>query len=140
MYRNVKRQYRRKNGKRKFDSVKFRHPRWKNRAKHIFQPTHKHLITSHINLLKWLFKRISKEQCKLHLEYNRFDVQKIINPNIQNWQYSKGLQYGFENIKSYIRNRNNYTCQMCKNILAMRKMKYIILFQNQMVDQIDQII
>jgi len=118
MYRNNRRGYRRKNVKRKFESVKFRHPRWKNRAKHMFQPTHRHLITSHINLLKWLFKRIPKEQCELHLEYNNFDIQKIINPNIRNWQYSKGLQYGFENIKSYIRNRDNYTCQICKKKIA----------------------
>jgi len=118
MYRNVRRGYRRKNVKRKFDLVKFRHPRWKNRAKYMFQPTHRHLIISHINLLKWLFKRIPKEQCKLHLEYNRFDVQKIINPNIQGKQYQQGLQYGFENVKAYIRDRDNYTCQICKKKIA----------------------
>jgi len=121
MYRNIRRQHRRKNVKRKFDSVKFRHPIWKNRAKHKFQPTHWHLINSHKNLLNWIFKRIPKEQCKLHIEYNKFDSQKMINPNIRNWQYSKGLQYGFENIKSYIRSRDNYTCQICnKNVGNIR--------------------
>jgi len=118
MYRNTRRYYRRKNVKRKFDSAKFRHPRWKNRAKHMFQLTHRHLITSHINLLKWIFKRIPKNQCELHLEYNNFDIQKIINPKIQGNQYQQGLQYGFENIKSYIRNRDNYTCQICKKKIA----------------------
>jgi len=41
MYRCKRRYYRRKNVKRKFGRAKFRHPRWKNRAKHAFQPTHK---------------------------------------------------------------------------------------------------
>jgi len=118
MYRNIRRQHRRKTVKRKFNSVKFRHPIWKNRAKHKFQPTHWHLINSHKNLLNWIFKRIPLEQSKLHIEYNKFDSQKIINPNIYNWQYSKGLQYDFENIKSYVRFRDNYICQICKKKIA----------------------
>jgi|GEM_PF-745932 len=118
MYRNARRYYRRKNVKRKFGKAKFRHPRWKNRAKHAFQPTHRHLINSHINLLKWLFKRVPKNQCEVHLEYSKFDVQKIINPNIHSWQYQHGPQYNFENVKAYIRDRDNYTCQICKKKIA----------------------
>src|SRR6056297_972721 len=54
MYRNIRRRYRRKNVKRKFGKAKFRKPVWKNRAKHSFQPTHRHLIKTHMNLIKWI--------------------------------------------------------------------------------------
>jgi len=121
MYRSLRHQYRRKNVKRKFSKAKFRHPKWKNRAKHAFQPTHRHLITSHINILKWLFKRVPKDQCEVHLEYSKFDVQKMINPGIHSWQYQRGPQYGFENVKAYIRDRDNYTCQICKKHIANEK-------------------
>ena len=117
MYRQNRRHNRRKNVKRKFNSCKFRKPVWKNRAKHKFQPTHWHLINSHNNLLKWIFDRIPFEQSKLHIEYNTFDIHKVINPSIYKWQYQKGPQYGFENVKSYVRYRDNYKCQICnKNV------------------------
>lgn len=112
-YRNLRRHYRRKNIRCQFNSCKFRKPIWKNRSKHKFQPTHWHLINSHKNLLKWIFDRIPFEQSKLHIEYNSFDIQKILNPAIYNWEYQKGDQYGFENVKSYVRSRDNYICQMC---------------------------
>ena len=51
MYRNNRRGNHRKNNKRKFKVAKFKHPIWKNRRKHKFQPTHWHLINSHSNLL-----------------------------------------------------------------------------------------
>jgi len=118
MYRNNRRGNHRKNNKRKFGTAKFKHPIWKNRSKHKFQPTHWHLINSHSNLLGWIFDRIPVDQSKLHVEYNKFDLHKIINPNIRNWQYAKGTQYGFENTKLYVRNRDNYQCQICKKYVA----------------------
>jgi len=85
MYRRTRRGNHRKNNKRKFKVAKFKHPIWKNRRKHKFQPTHWHLINSHSNLLGWIFDRIPLDQSKLHIEYNKFDIQKMINPNIQKW-------------------------------------------------------
>jgi len=79
-------------------------------TKHKFQPIHWYLINSHSNLLGWIFDRIPLNQSKLHIEYNKFDVQKMVNPNIRNWQYTKGIKCGFDNIKLYIRNRDNYQC------------------------------
>ena len=114
MFRNVRRYYRRKNVKRKFGHVKFRKPIWKNRAKHKFQPTHIHLINSHNNILTKIFNLVPIDQSKIHIEYSKFDIHKIINPNIYSWRYQKGLQYGFENVKSYVRDRDGYKCQACK--------------------------
>ena len=113
MYRNSRRQYRRKNVLHKYNSVKFRHPIWKNRATHKFQPTHTHLINTHLNLVNWLNKHISIN--KIHIEYSKFDIHKIINPSVYSFWYQRGSQYAFENIKSYIRSRDDYICQSCKN-------------------------
>ena len=113
MYRNSRRRNRRKNIIRKYNSVKFRHPIWQNRATHKFQPTHNHLINTHLNLINWLSKHIPIN--KIHIEYAKFDIHKIINSNVYSFWYQRGSQYAFENVKSYIRNRDNYTCQSCKN-------------------------
>jgi len=118
MYRRTRRGNHRKNNKCKFKVAKFKHPIWKNRRKHKFQPTHWHLINSHSNLLGWIFDRVPLDQSKLHIEYNKFDIQKMINPNIRNWQYAKGMKYGFENTKLYVRNRDNYQCQICKQYVS----------------------
>lgn len=112
MYRNTRRYFRRKNIKREFGKAKFRKPRWKNRFSNTYQPTHRHLINTHTRIIKWFFK-----QCpinKIHIEYAKFDMQKMQNPNIYSFWYQLGPQYAFENVKSYIRSRDNYTCQSCK--------------------------
>ena len=114
MYRNKRRYNRRQNVLRKSDSVKFRKPVWKNRKKHSFQPTHRHLISTHINLLNKLFKLIPSNQSKIHMEYNKFDSQKILNPKIHSFYYQRGSTYGFQNTADYVRNRDNYVCQLCK--------------------------
>lgn len=114
MYRRNRRHLHRKNIKRKFGNAKFKHPIWKNRKKHKLQPMHKFLINSHINVLQKILKLIPFDQMKIHIEHNKFDIHKIIKPNIYKWQYQKGDQYGFENIKAYVRNRDNYQCQICK--------------------------
>ena len=118
MYRRKRRHNNRKKVKRKFGTAKFKHPIWKNRRKHKFQPTHNHLIESHFNLIYKLFKLVPFDQIKIHMEYNKFDLAKMINPNIRGWRYQKGMQYGFENTKAYVRNRDNYQCQICKKYVG----------------------
>lgn len=51
----------------------------------------------------------------LNIEVGQFDVAKIINPHIKNSEYQKGVQYGFENVKTYVRTRDKFTCQQCLN-------------------------
>jgi len=141
MYRNSRRYYRRKNVKRKFNHAKFRNPIWKNRKKRHFQPTHIHLINSHWSILNKIFKLIPLDQSKIHIEYSKFDIHKIINPKVFSWKYQKGIQYGFENVKSYVRDRDDYTCQICKtskNIVL--EVHHIIERNNNGSDRPDNLI
>ena len=51
---------------------------------------------------------------KLVLETGKFDMAKMLNPEIQNEQYQQGVQYGFENVKAYVLVRDDYKCQCGK--------------------------
>ena len=53
------------------------------------------------------------------IEYIKFDTHlmknpSLANPKIKHWGYQKGINYGFENTKAMVLNRDNYTCQYCK--------------------------
>lgn len=75
---------------------------------------------------------------KIIMEVGHFDVALLNNPNlkIDKSGYQKGLLYGYENIKSYVRTRDKYTCQHCKKRRV--NWKYIILFLEVMVEVINQ--
>ncbi len=38
----------------------------------------------------------------------------LANDKVRHWGYQKGTNYGFENTKAMVLNRDNYTCQYCK--------------------------
>lgn len=50
---------------------------------------------------------------ELHIEAAKFDVQKIMNPDIQKEDYPHGPAYGFWNNRSFVFARDEYTCQIC---------------------------
>ena len=51
---------------------------------------------------------------KLNIEVGKFDVQKMINPNIRGMEYQQGETYGYYDVRYYVFSRDNYTCQVCK--------------------------
>jgi len=134
MYRRNRRYLARKNIKKQFGkgNAKFKHPIWRNRKKHSFQVTHLHLIQSHRNVLAKLLKLVPIEQVKIHLEYNKFDIHKMITPKIQSFYYQRGQQFGFDNVKNYVRNRDNYHCQICnKNVGTIPNEVHHIIWRSQ---------
>ena len=50
---------------------------------------------------------------KVVIEYCQFDIQKLKNPDIQGEDYQNGEQKGFWDIREYILERDNHTCQNC---------------------------
>lgn len=116
MYRNLRRQHRRQRNLRRHQrnqsGVKFRIPRWKNHLnKSKLSPTVRYLITNHINAVNKINNR-----CKLdniHIEYNKFDLHKLVNPNVYGYKYQQGPRYNLTNSKQYVLYRDNYTCQSC---------------------------
>ena len=118
----------RKNARRtRRNRLRYRPPRWQNR-KRIYKkqvdgwipPSIQASLLTYINIVKFFNKYVNID--KVRYEYNTFDIQKLKNPNIQGKQYQQGNLYQEENVKSYVRERDNYTCQKCnKHIEDLKK-------------------
>lgn len=73
----------------------------------------------------------------LVLETGTFDTHlmknpSLANPKIKHWGYQKGKNYGFENTKAMVLNRDNYTCQCCKGKHKDSKLEvHHIIFRSQ---------
>lgn len=110
--------YRRNRRNRK---TRYRKARWLNRKNSIkkdrFSPTMTSKLHSHIKEIE--FVKSILPITTLVLETAQFDTHlmknpSLANPKIKHWGYQKGINYGFENTKAMILNRDNYTCQCCK--------------------------
>ena len=49
----------------------------------------------------------------LKVEINKFDMQKLVNPNISGVKYQQGSLYGYENAKQFLLAREKGKCQLC---------------------------
>ena len=96
--------------------LRYRKPRFLNRVKSKHKgwlaPSVENKIDNHIKIIRKIHKILPIS--KIILEIANFDIQKLNNPDINKWDYQKGDRFGFENIKSYVLHRDNYTCQHCK--------------------------
>lgn len=79
-------------------------------------PSVQHKIDSHIRLYKKIASWTPVD--KVIIEIANFDIQAIKalkdGKEISGVDYQRGEMYGFENVKQYVRERDNYTCQICK--------------------------
>ena len=94
--------------------TRYRQARWKNRKRR-----NGWLPPSVQSKLDATFMWIDKfcnllPNFKLNIEVGKFDVQKLINPNIKSTEYQQGKTYGFYDVRYYVFARDNYTCQVCK--------------------------
>ncbi len=119
--RNRKTRYRR--CKFKYKTTRKYNPKKKKWVKHKFSFKSNRIeewlppsIQSRIdNQILWINKFIKLvPNPKVIIELGKFDVQKIINPNITGEQYQQGKSYGFYNFRYYVFARDNYKCQICK--------------------------
>ena len=71
------------------------------------------------------------------LETGQFDMHLMKNPalaneKIRHWGYQKGTNYGFENAKAMVLNRDGYKCQCCKGKHKDSKLEvHHIVFRSQ---------
>jgi len=96
----------------------YREPRWKNRAnarkEGRLMPSILHKVNTHISIIEKIKKLLPIS--KVVLETGLFDMQKMENDKIKNYQYQKGEMFGFENVKSYVLSRDNHKCYFkCKD-------------------------
>ena len=105
--------YRRSRRNRK---TRYRKPRFLNRIskKHNglwLPPSISQKVIHNINWIKRYLNVLPK--LELHIEIGKFDMAKMINPDIKGKEYQHGTLYNWENVKYYVLARDNYTCQVC---------------------------
>lgn len=128
--------YRRNRRNRK---TRYRKARWLNRANSIrsnrFSPTMQSKLHSHVKEIEYIKSILPIT--KMVFETGQFDTHlmknpSLANPKIKHWGYQKGANYGFENTKAMVLNRDNYTCQYCKGKHKDSKLEvHHIVFRSQ---------
>ena len=135
--------YRRNRRNRK---TRYRKARWLNRKNSIkndrFSPTMISKINSHLKEIK--FVQSILPITKIILETATFDPHALKNPKVlsSKWLYQKGINYGFANTRTYVLNRDSYTCQYCKGKTKDRKLEvhHIIFKRNGGSDEAKNLI
>jgi len=77
---------------------------------------------------------------KLNIEVGKFDVQMMINPNIQGTDYQQGQGFGYYDVRHYVFARDEYTCQICKKKEGILVQHHIIRRQDGGSDRADNLI
>jgi hypothetical protein len=79
------------------------------------------------NTFNWIDKFSSLiPNSNLVIEVGKFDVQKMMNPNIVGKEYQEGNTYGYYDVRYYVFARDNYTCQVCKKQNKILQTHHII--------------
>jgi 5-methylcytosine-specific restriction endonuclease McrA len=138
--------YRRNRRNRK---TRYRKARWLNRKNSIkkdrFSPTMRSKLDSHMKEIEFIKSILPIS--RLVMETATFDPHLLKNPSLHNpiykkWGYQQGGNYGFENTKAKVLNRDNYTCQHCKGRRKDSKLEvhHIIYRSNGGSDEEDNLI
>ena len=115
--------YRRNRRNRK---TRYRKPRFNNRKrKEGWLPPS---IQSRVdNTFSWIDKFLMLlPKSTLNIEVGKFDVQKMMNPDIKGEDYQQGETYGYYDVRYYVFDRDNYTCQVCKKKNKILQTHHII--------------
>lgn len=138
--------YRRNRRNRK---TRYRKARWLNRKNSIkkdrFSPTMRSKLDSHMKEIEFIKSILPIS--RLVMETATFDPHLLKNPSLHNpiykkWGYQQGGNYGFENTKAKVLNRDNYICQHCKGRRKDSKLEvhHIIYRSNGGSDKEDNLI
>jgi hypothetical protein len=104
-----KRMYRRN----RRNKLRYRKPRFLNRKRNDdwLPPSILRKYNTHLNLIKYLRKILFIDKVKI--EVGKFDIQKIINEDIQGIEYQQGNLYQYKNAKAFLLTRETGKCQLC---------------------------
>ena len=106
--------------------LRYRQPRFNNRTKPKgwLPPSLISKLNSTVKIVKQLSEILPIN--KVIVEIAKFDTQKLQNPSIKGKEYQKGVTAEYDNIRSYVFERDNYTCQICKKKLGILQTHHII--------------
>ena len=76
----------------------------------------------------------------LHIEVGKFDIHRMINPDITNEDYQNGQCVGYYDVRYFVFARDNYTCQVCKKKNKILNTHHIIYRSKGGTDRADNLI
>lgn len=94
--------------------TRYRKARFENRRKGDgwLAPSIREKIDTHLTVIANVHKILPIT--KITVETAQFDIQKIMNPEIQGTEYQQGEQLDFWNVREYVLWRDGHKCQCCK--------------------------
>jgi len=106
--------------------TRYRKPRFLNRkkAKGWLPPSIRSRIESHVKLVTDVTKILPVKN--IVVEVGLFDVQALMNPNIEGKEYQNGILKGYDSVKEYIKVRDKYLCHykdLRSDILCSKKLE-----------------
>lgn len=106
--------------------LRYREARFDNRTrpKGWLPPSLKSKAESTIKVVKQLSDILPIS--KVRVEIAKFDTQKLQNPDIEGKEYQQGQTEGYDNVRAYVFERDNYTCQICKKKEGILQTHHII--------------
>lgn len=119
--------------------TRYRKPRFDNRGnskrKDRFSPTMQSKIHSHVKEIEYIKSILPIT--RIILEMGQFDPHRmknpaLANPKIRHWGYQKGPNYGYENTRAMVLDRDNHQCQYCHGKRKDRHLEvHHIIFRSQ---------
>lgn len=104
--------------------TRYRKPRFMNRTKSKKEgwiaPSIRHTIQTHLTIIERVHKILPISN--IIVEIAEFDIHKIKNPDIKGKEYQEGEMKDYYNVKHYILDRDNHTCQYCKGKSKCKKL------------------
>ncbi len=76
----------------------------------------------------------------LHIEVGKFDIQKMMNPDIKNKEYQNGRCAGYYDVRYFVFARDNYTCQVCKKLNKILHTHHLVYKSKGGSDRADNLI
>lgn len=76
----------------------------------------------------------------LHIEVGKFDIQKMMNPDIENEEYQNGQCTGYYDVRYFVFARDNYTCQVCKKQNKILNIHHLLYKSKGGSDRADNLI
>ena len=77
---------------------------------------------------------------KLRIEVGKFDMAKMISPDIQGVDYQHGQTYGYYDVRYFVFARDEYTCQVCKRKNKILHTHHIVYRSEGGTDRADNLI
>lgn len=99
---------------RRYRKTRYRKMRYDNRkfSQNWYAPSIRNKINTHLAVIDNVYSILPISN--INIEIAKFDIMKILNPQIEGIDYQYGEQHGFYNTREYVLFRDNHTCQCCK--------------------------